>query len=502
MSIQIIYEENSKTARIEGLDENLIPILSKKLSFKKDGVEYTQAYKNYLQYIEDKHFDENAKPRGAMWDGITRLLTKKLKFPCGLVEYVANYLRREFAQEIEIIDNRKFSKKDFDINIDETLIYLKKTPRDYQINAVNKMLENRRGIIKSATGSGKTQIAAMAVAAIGKKANIYVIGTDLLYSFHEYFSKVLPFKIGIIGDGVCDIQNVNIVSIWTAGRVLGMKDKDILDDDMLLSESFDINDSAKIKTALKSAKVHILDECHIATCETINKICDAINPEHIYGLSGTPFRMDDADLLIKGMLGEEIIDIKASYLIKRNVLAKPIIKFVKVPKIKSSKKNYQQLYKEYIIENDVRNNLIVDETKKLLSKGYVVLVLFNNIRHGEVLSELFENSNIEFGVLNGKDDIIKRKEIMQDITDGKLNCIIASRIFDIGIDVPRLSGLVLAGSGKSYVRTMQRIGRVIRSYPNKKNAAIVDFDDQVVYFKNHSAIRKRYYQTEEEFKII
>ena len=66
----------------------------------------------------------------------------------------------------------------------------------------------------------------------------------------------------------------------------------------------------------------------------------------------------------------------------------------------------------------------------------------------------------------------------------------------MGIDLPILSGLVIAGAGKSSVRALQRIGRVIRPYKGKKVAAVLDFADQAPYLINHAIARKEIYQTE------
>ena len=85
--------------------------------------------------------------------------------------------------------------------------------------------------------------------------------------------------------------------------------------------------------------------------------------------------------------------------------------------------------------------------------------------------------------------------------DGELDCIIASTIFDEGVDIPILDTLILAGGGKSKVRAMQRIGRVIRKYPKKKKAFVIDFLDNATYLKNHSAARKRMYETERLFDV-
>jgi superfamily II DNA or RNA helicase len=67
--------------------------------------------------------------------------------------------------------------------------------------------------------------------------------------------------------------------------------------------------------------------------------------------------------------------------------------------------------------------------------------------------------------------------------------------------------LILAGSGKSQTRALQRIGRVIRAYEDKqtgfvkKDAYVVDFHDNIKYMLNHSRARRRIYETEPEFVI-
>jgi superfamily II DNA or RNA helicase len=62
--------------------------------------------------------------------------------------------------------------------------------------------------------------------------------------------------------------------------------------------------------------------------------------------------------------------------------------------------------------------------------------------------------------------------------------LIASKIFDQGIDIPELDALILAGSGKSSARALQRIGRVIRSYPSKKWANVIEFWDNTQAHKD------------------
>ena len=86
--------------------------------------------------------------------------------------------------------------------------------------------------------------------------------------------------------------------------------------------------------------------------------------------------------------------------------------------------------------------------------------------------------------------------------DKKIDLILASNIFDIGVNIREADGLIITGGGKSRLRSLQRVGRVIRSYPGKTRAAVVDFVDNAKYLKNHSEIRYQTYLSEPGFKVF
>jgi superfamily II DNA or RNA helicase len=131
-----------------------------------------------------------------------------------------------------------------------------------------------------------------------------------------------------------------------------------------------------------------------------------------------------------------------------------------------------------------------------------VLVLFKTIKHGKIIRDLFEDQNIDVEFLSGKDTEKKRAAVKENLLSKKSMLAVCSVIYDVGIDVKTLNALVLCGAGRSTVKTLQRIGRVIRSNgPEKTSAAIIDFYDDIRYLKKHSLIRKAIYETEPEFVI-
>ena len=476
---------------IEESDANHILALDKHLSFYVQGAEHTAAFRGF--------FNKNGD--FVKWDGFKKLLTPTLQFPTGLLERVKDFYRNA-GKQIEVVDKRPAKTVGQERNIIDNLNKIGKPPYPYQLEILDVIDKNDRGIIKVATGGGKSLIAALIAAKLGKKTIIYVIGKDLLYQFHNFFSEVFDEKIGIIGDGKCEIHDINIASIWTIGQAIGMDKKTILLDSEDEEEGIGTNKYADIVKMMKETRVHIIDECHMSACETIQQIFkQAKAAEHIYGLSGSPWRDDGADLLIESVLGKYIVNISASYLIERDFLAKALIRFrVVPPPAFPLDRAYPSVYKRYVVENDVRNGLVLEAAKTTVGKGYQTLVLFSSLKHGKILYELF-NQHMKCAILDGSNSKEEREQVKKDLLAHKIDCVLASKIFDIGVDIPSLSGLVIACGGKSSVKALQRVGRVIRKYPGKKFAVVIDFIDQAPFLFNHSKTRYKIYKSEEGFDV-
>lgn len=473
---------------IDEEDLEIFKALDKELSYKIQGAEFSQAYKGYI----------NDQGEFVSWDGRRHLMSSTGKFPVGLFTRAVEFFHSKGIYP-QIIDKRPPYEQYPEINILPQLEALGKPPRHYQLEAADKAVKTDRGIIRLATGSGKSLVAALITAKLGKPTIIYVIGTDLLYQFQKLFSDVFQTEIGIIGDGKCEIRDINIATIWSVGQALGLKKNISLDDSSDTEKKMDPSKFRTIKEMLLNSNVHILDECHMAACSTVQTISKNIKAEHVYGMSASPWRDDNGDLLIEAFLGNKIIDLSAKLLIQQGFLVQPDIRFFAPKPYPYKSGAYQRVYSKYVTENNQRNEMIVKGTAKMVEDGFIPLVLFHSLKHGNILFDSLKNV-VPTALLSGKDSSKIRDKIKDEIETGKIKCIVASKIFDIGIDLPILSGLVCAGAGKSSVRALQRIGRVIRPYNNKKIAAVMEFADQAPYLSDHAEIRKQIYQSEFEVK--
>jgi superfamily II DNA or RNA helicase len=432
------------------------------------------------------------------WDGKVRLLQKSGKFPIGLLGMVRSFLD-EKGFEYSVVDNRptiKYGQPVTQKNSDFE-------PRAYQLNAVKTAHSKGSGIIKVATGGGKSFIISSIVAKYNIPTIVYVIGIELLHQMKKTIESAYGIECGIVGGGECDVsKEVTIMTIWSAASAFNKKVK-ITDNDTTLDSKKHINalNKAMVRKKVQEAQLFIFDECQYAASETLQFLHRAsVSAKHRFLFSGTPWRDTGDDILIEAVSGPKIVDINATYLIKNDYLVKPKIYFLDVPVMRGVGKNYHDVYKNYIVENDDRNDLIIKSARKLVKEGKKVLILVVRVSHGDVLMEkLSDEFRVKF--LDGAKSSKMRMDSIQEMKDGELDILIASKIFDQGVDIPELDALILAGSGKSSGRALQRIGRVIRKSKGKEAAIVVEFFDNCKYLRDHSEARIKVYKSEPGFDI-
>ena len=226
---------------------------------------------------------------------------------------------------------------------------------------------------------------------------------------------------------------------------------------------------------------------------------------HIYNrcfLSATPFRNDNSDLELKGMIGENIYEYPAIKAIKDGYLIPPTFFIYNVKQsipyhLINKYDSYPNIYNDYVVNNKNRNDLIANITNELAQeKTSKILIVVERIEHGEILNKIIPNSTFIHGEL--KDN---KKTIENFNLDGNKILISTSGIISEGIDIPCLNVLINAGAGKSKIQMIQRVGRVLRLHKNKKNAIIIDFNDICVPFLEKQSKKRIEYYKEFDTKI-
>ena len=81
-------------------------------------------------------------------------------------------------------------------------------------------------------------------------------------------------------------------------------------------------------------------------------------------------------------------------------------------------------------------------------------------------------------------------------TNNNVICIAMSSIFSTGVNIKNIHMIMFAAGGKSFIRTIQSIGRGLRLHESKNKLLIIDLCDQLKYGIRHGDKRKEIYSLE------
>jgi superfamily II DNA or RNA helicase len=434
-----------------------------------------------------------AMQRARFWDGRRKFFTPVTQvFPTGLIHYVEEVLD-QFGIEHELVDMRNPSYSGGELRLCGFKL------RDYQQIAVDMAITKQRGIIKMATGSGKTNTIMGVIARLNVPTLVLIHKTDIFYQLVHRFEEGLKIPIGKIGDGEFDIQRVTVGMIQTVAKVY---DKDRM---KKVTDKEKLKQAEAIKALVENCQCIITDEAHHVAADTFWAVQKAaVNAYYRYGFSASPWRIDNADLLIEAAHAKKMIDISASSLIDRGVLVRPKIYLLESRHEKKTRtQKYSEIYDDEVVNNLDRNMLVVDTAIKAASLGKTVLIAVTKIAHGEILEELLQQRDPTALFVCGDSDSQLRQDVLTELDQHKRKIVICTTIFGEGIDCPGLDVLINAKAADSSIDAFQLLGRVIRAAPGKKIAHVIDiFDRNCKYLTAHASSREEIYATEERYKII
>ena len=350
-------------------------------------------------------------------------------------------------------------------------------------------------------------------------ALIVVPTIDLLYQQTEFLNRHLRgVPIGQLGDGVVDPQPVTVATIKTAAKAFDVAYTKYEFGEYDDSERDTDVSRRKLRSWIDTIDTLCIDECHLAAAKTLFDLAAALPASCKYGFSASPWRDDGADLMIEAATGPVIYRIGVGPLVEQGFLVPPIFRMIdtkgwwqpaswgaRCARCKRQRpiaqagpirrcacgsdqwrSEFTDAYRAEIVENVVRNQKIADIVNNELQGPTLVLV--KQIKHGRALADLIPGARF----LSGKDPGAERAAAFDDLRAGNLRVLVCTVLADMGLDLPILRNLVLAGLGKSSTRHLQRIGRIVRPYPGKSCATVVDLDDSHAskWFRSHVAARR------------
>ena len=411
--------------------------------------------------------------RAKTWDGYIHLC-KLNRFPTGLLLLALNAVNAigfQTETHLTAIDN-------IDLSVIHPNMFSDIVLRKYQVDSARLLLHSGRGVAKMATNSGKTEVMAAMAKTMAGRVLILTTKKDLLYQTAERLSLRLGEEIGLVGDGTWNESNrVTVGMIQTLALHQDNMQRDFVDVSCVM-----------------------FDECHHVSSKTSQQVMYGLPASFRFGFSGTPLKHDKlADLVLIGATGPVIVDVTNMDLIQQGISARPIVHMHTVESDNHYDAMWRDAYKFCIVHNAERNQLIRSLVQEKAEAGASVLVLVDRLEHGEILLDLIDSSAFVSAFVHGSLDMSMRRSALDALRDSKGNgyVVIATPIFDEGVDVPAVNVLVLAGGGKGHVKLLQRLGRGMRRKEEDNTLYVIDFlDDTNDYLLRHSLARAEVYEAE------
>jgi superfamily II DNA or RNA helicase len=175
--------------------------------------QYHENLRKELSYMVAEA-DYSSKFKENKWDGRISLYHKRTQtFPSGLMSQVVKWLKEEQI-DYKFVDERYRPERD--ANYSTRFAEFNRELRFYQTEACRRGEEATRGIFSIATGGGKTLLSCELISQLKVAPFLFIVPSQsLLEQTRKEFSKFILQDgevphIGMIGDGVCDINPTGI----------------------------------------------------------------------------------------------------------------------------------------------------------------------------------------------------------------------------------------------------------------------------------------------------
>ncbi len=349
--------------------------------------------------------------------------------------------------------------------------------------ANHRMKGNINALISAATGTGKTYLSAFDVKATGYKKVLFVCHRkEILESAYKTFQKVFKnsLNFGLLDDA-----------------------KEYLNYDVLfVTNNFQYK---SLDIPADYFEYIIIDEAHRSMAKTYAELIKYFEPKFLLGMTATPFRSDEKDIL--QLFGENVYNIDLHDAISNNFIVPYRYYSVGLPE-----------YFEDNISKDLdksyANQLLLDENISIVYESILkyahgrsgkrkILGFASTIEAAAKLAMDLSNRGISSGYVASKkldeekyskyylsrDNAIERLESDED----ELELIFTVDMYNEGVDIPSIQTILMLRPTDSRIIFTQQIGRGLRKinnvdpnadYAEKKFCTIIDFVANNVKYEN------------------
>jgi superfamily II DNA or RNA helicase len=433
------------------------------------------------------------------WDGMIHYINKRGSFKIGLLPRVFDKCV-EYGLKPKVIDNRRVvSSEDYDP--------VKKvgdlTLRPEQYKAITSILRNkvggvpfRIGVIDYTVNAGKSLIMAALYHSFKCKLKTLLItnDSDWLEQSRKEFKLLIPEDqlTFVQGSKVTNWKNFSIGMVQSISRNIKTYQKELSQIDMVLVDEADLAGSKSYQAVL----THLY------------------NTQVRIGLSGTIYMSKLAKDRMKNMnleafFGRTLAEFRLADSIKKGYSTKVICKMVPSEPWyhgwESNMVTYKDIYDETITNNPRAHNMVYDRLRFNLKYNRLpALVVCKFVNHCENIYEVLKkklDSSLNIARVHVNTPDKERKRIMSEFREGRIDILVSTTIIARGKNFPLLRLLINAASMDSQEKSIQFLGRLVRTHASKKRVYLEDLMYSGNYLSRHARHRKIYYK-KEKLKVI
>lgn len=335
------------------------------------------------------------------------------------------------------------------------------SPNKMQKQALQNLNElvaagQKRGLVVSATGTGKTYLGAFAVKDFAPKKFLYIVHRrQIAQKSLSSFRKVIAGKKADYGLLSGNVHESNCKYVFATVQTLTQKN---------VLNQFDPAEFDYI----------LIDEAHRSASPSYQRILHYFKPKFWLGMTATPERMDKQNVY-------QIFDYNLAYEIRlQDALEEKML----TPFHYVGVQDYEQ-DGQVIDETTNLRYLIADERVKYILKqmnyyGYCGakacgLIFCSRQIEAKKLAVKFIQKGHPAVALTNEDSEADRQKTVKQLKEGSLEYIVTVDLFNEGVDIPELNQIIMLRNTQSSIVFIQQLGRGLRKYPGKEFVTVLDF---------------------------
>lgn len=372
-----------------------------------------------------------------IFNSVSKLTDEKLN------EYEENYLMYKNF-------NKKIKKQE------KSLVEKEIKPNIMQVQAL-KNLESlrsyaKRGLLISATGTGKTYLSGFDVKNARAERVLFIAHRKTILSkAKETFETIIKDKkMGIYGETTGEED-------YIFAMIQTMSKKEHLE--KFPKDYFDYI---------------IIDEVHHGGAKSYQSLINYFTPKFMLGMTATPERGDNFDIY-------ELFHHNIAYEIRlHDALREELLCPFHYFGISDIEVDGELITEKTAVKKltaDERVNHIIEKSRFYGYSGDKLhgLIFVSRVEEAIELTEKMKKRGIRCEVLTGEDSDSKREKTILDLEGGRIEYIITVDIFNEGVDIPCINQVILLRPTESSIVYIQQLGRGLRKYEGKEYVVILDF---------------------------